>query len=595
MTPPAGWDKTSRHYGVQFRAGRGEAHMTASTTRIVAIRLVSCALAVLSTIAAGATVSVTKGGTGAGAVVASTGAIQCGAVCSDAYADGTALTLTASPAAGSQFTGWLGPCTGAGTCQFIVAGNATAIATFAPASLGIPPTLDVDANGAVDALTDGLIAIRYLFGLSGSALINGALGPNAQRADSAQILDYLNDIRPLLDIDGNGQCDALTDGLLLLRYLFGLRGSSLIVGVIGSGAIRTTSPPIESLLGTETALGSQLPPDPASVAPPLDPGVATTTDSATRFLYSGTRPIQTGVDPAALDAKRVAVLRGRVLDTTGAAVSGVTINILGHSEFGQTLSRPDGMFDLVVNGGGPLTVHYQKSGFPAAQRQVDVRWQDFTIVPDVMLVAYDPNGNAVSLCAGSPSCTQPPMQIVRGSRITDSNGTRQAVLLIPSGTGASATLPDASVVPLGTLTIRATEFTVGPNGPLAMPADLPPTSAYTYQVEFSVDEAEALGATRVDFSQPLISYTENFISIPVGWIVPSGDYSRQSGSWIPAPDGRVIQITGVTGGLAVLDTVGTNGLAPLTIGDDELRQLALLYPVGQQLWRVPIRYFFAIK
>jgi hypothetical protein len=213
----------------------------------------------------------------------------------------------------------------------------------------------------------------------------------------------------------------------------------------------------------------------------------------------------------------------------------------------------------------------------------------------VILVAYDPNANAVSLCAGNPSCTPPAMQIVRGSPITDSSGTRQATLLIPTGTMATMTLADGSVAPLSTLTIRATEYTVGPNGPLAMPAELPPTSAYTYEVEFSVDEAETAGATRVDFSQPLISYTENFLGFPVGGIVPSGDYDRRTGSWIPAPNGRVIQITGINAGLAVVDTVGANGLPPITLGNDELSQLALLYPVGSQLWRVPINYFFALR
>ena len=41
---------------------------------------------------------------------------------------------------------------------------------------------------------------------------------------------------PLLDIDGNGQADALTDGLLIIRYLFGLRGPSLTAGAVGPGA-----------------------------------------------------------------------------------------------------------------------------------------------------------------------------------------------------------------------------------------------------------------------------------------------------------------------------------------------------------------------
>ncbi|MDA7769117.1 hypothetical protein N8936_03380 [Porticoccaceae bacterium] len=38
------------------------------------------------------------------------------------------------------------------------------------------------------------------------------------------------------DIDGNGQADALTDGLLFLRYAFGLNGEPLISGVVADDA-----------------------------------------------------------------------------------------------------------------------------------------------------------------------------------------------------------------------------------------------------------------------------------------------------------------------------------------------------------------------
>ena len=62
--------------------------------------------------------SVVRPGSGSGGVTADAGAIDCGAVCSGDYAAGTPITLTAFPAAGSQFTGWQGPCSGTGTCQF---------------------------------------------------------------------------------------------------------------------------------------------------------------------------------------------------------------------------------------------------------------------------------------------------------------------------------------------------------------------------------------------------------------------------------------------------------------------------------------------
>ncbi|MBK7473243.1 MAG: hypothetical protein IPI73_24065 [Betaproteobacteria bacterium] len=41
-----------------------------------------------------------------------------------------------------------------------------------------------------------------------------------------------------LDVDGNGGIDALTDGLILIRAMFGLTGTSVTNGVIGSGSPR---------------------------------------------------------------------------------------------------------------------------------------------------------------------------------------------------------------------------------------------------------------------------------------------------------------------------------------------------------------------
>ena len=51
--------------------------------------------------------------------------------------------------------------------------------------------------------------------------------------------DANHPLQSTLDIDGNGTADALTDGLLVIRYLFGLRGASLIAGVLGPLATRT--------------------------------------------------------------------------------------------------------------------------------------------------------------------------------------------------------------------------------------------------------------------------------------------------------------------------------------------------------------------
>ena len=320
-------------------------------------------------------------------------------------------------------------------------------------------------------------------------------------------------------------------------------------------------------------------------APPLDLSVATTIGKATSFLYTGNNPVQIGVAPGTIDEKRAAVIRGKVTSRDGNVLPGVTITILNHPEFGQTLTRSNGYFDLAVNGGGPLTINYQKAGLLPAQRQLDAPWQDYVIAPDVALIPLDTQVTTITANAGV-------MQFHRGSVIADGDGTRRATILFPAGTGASLVLPNGSLQPVSTLNIRATEYTVGPNGTKSMPAPLPPTSAYTYALELSADEAVAKVAGRdVVFSQPVPVYVENFLGFPVGEIAPVGYYDRDKAAWLPSENGRVIKITGVNSGLAVVDTVGTGSLPPLVLDNAERQNLASLYPVGQELWRTPVSHF----
>ena len=99
---------------------------------------------------------------------------------------------------------------------------------------------DFDGNGEADALTDGLLLLRYTFNLRDDALTNGVIAPNSTMSPQ-QVESLMGSISSIADIDGNGEVDALTDGLLLLRYLFALSDDSLIAGAIGPNATRTTS------------------------------------------------------------------------------------------------------------------------------------------------------------------------------------------------------------------------------------------------------------------------------------------------------------------------------------------------------------------
>jgi hypothetical protein len=109
-------------------------------------------------------------------------------------------------------------------------------------------SFDVDENLEAQPLTDGLLVIRHLFGFSGDSLTSGAVSGGASRDSSDSIASYLTDADSQLDIDGDGESKPLTDGLLLIRYLFGFSGDSLISGAVGTGAERDTAEEVEAYI-----------------------------------------------------------------------------------------------------------------------------------------------------------------------------------------------------------------------------------------------------------------------------------------------------------------------------------------------------------
>jgi hypothetical protein len=111
----------------------------------------------------------------------------------------------------------------------------------------VSATWDFDRNGTADALTDGLLLLRHTFGLRGATLTDGAIAPDSPLT-AAEVELSVESAYSIADIDGDGTVDALTDGLLLLRYLFGLQAESLITGAISSEATRTSVADIESYI-----------------------------------------------------------------------------------------------------------------------------------------------------------------------------------------------------------------------------------------------------------------------------------------------------------------------------------------------------------
>lgn len=335
------------------------------------------------------------------------------------------------------------------------------------------------------------------------------------------------------------------------------------------------------------------PRDPSGVAPAPEPGVVSLLSDSTDFLFTGPNAIQTGVKAGTIDPLRQSVLFGQVLDNSGQPIECAVVSIENHPEYGVTVTRADGRFNLVVNGGGFLIANFDRGGYLPSQRNVNVPKLRHVPVEDVVLLVAD--GSRPVLDTAGP----PAMQVAQGAAVSDSSGTRRATLMIPPGVQAYLITEAGATQAVDSLAMHFTEYSTGSNGPCAMPGVLPPTSGYTYCLELGSEEALAsIGCKGVIFSTQVFSYVENFIGMPAGTKVPVGRYDSERGVWIPSPDGLVIRLMGTNAfGLAQIDANGDGSadgdVALQTLGFTPEERLSLVqtYSATQSLWRVPLTHF----
>jgi glucose/arabinose dehydrogenase len=158
-------------------------------------------------------------------------------VCSGIWSIPTDGTPTAPVLAGQEFATAMGQPTavvfgpfGAGKALYVAAYNGTVKAIHYKSA-----ALDIDGNGVPEAATDGLLILRYLLGYRGAALTADATGAGATRSTS-QIEMYLaaktaSGTSAFKVSAGGSSVHATSDGLLMLRHLLGLTGTALTNGV----------------------------------------------------------------------------------------------------------------------------------------------------------------------------------------------------------------------------------------------------------------------------------------------------------------------------------------------------------------------------
>jgi hypothetical protein len=102
------------------------------------------------------TLDVTPAGTGSGDVTSSPAGIDCGGTCSRLFESGTSVTLTATPAATSTFTGWSGACTGTGACTVSMSADRSVTASFTLIPRALHVTKAGGGSGTVLSIPSGI-------------------------------------------------------------------------------------------------------------------------------------------------------------------------------------------------------------------------------------------------------------------------------------------------------------------------------------------------------------------------------------------------------------------------------------------------------
>uniref|UniRef100_A0A665W0B6 Teneurin transmembrane protein 3 n=1 Tax=Echeneis naucrates TaxID=173247 RepID=A0A665W0B6_ECHNA len=81
----------------------------------------------------------------------------------------------------------------------------------------------------------------------------------------------------------------------------------------------------------------------------------------------------------------VSIIRGQVLTADGTPLIGVNVTFVHYPEHGYTVTRKDGMFDLLANGGASLTLSFERAPFITQYRTVWVPWNVFYVMDTLVM------------------------------------------------------------------------------------------------------------------------------------------------------------------------------------------------------------------
>ncbi|XP_060219839.1 teneurin-2 isoform X8 [Meriones unguiculatus] len=91
----------------------------------------------------------------------------------------------------------------------------------------------------------------------------------------------------------------------------------------------------------------------------------------------------------------VSLIRGQVVTTDGTPLVGVNVSFVKYPKYGYTITRQDGTFDLIANGGAALTLHFERAPFMSQERTVWLPWNSFYAMDTLVMKTEE---NSIPSC-----------------------------------------------------------------------------------------------------------------------------------------------------------------------------------------------------
>uniref|UniRef100_A0A672SRP6 Teneurin transmembrane protein 3 n=1 Tax=Sinocyclocheilus grahami TaxID=75366 RepID=A0A672SRP6_SINGR len=86
----------------------------------------------------------------------------------------------------------------------------------------------------------------------------------------------------------------------------------------------------------------------------------------------------------------VSIIRGQVLTADGTPLIGVNVSFVHYPDHGFTITRQDGMYDILANGGASLTLSFERAPFLTQFRTVWIPWNVFYVM-DMLVMKKEEN------------------------------------------------------------------------------------------------------------------------------------------------------------------------------------------------------------